>query len=188
MIRLRKPIQAALPCLCAFLLMGIYALGLLPRLNLTTVNLICLFLAGLKLFLGTVESINTRKAECFASSLVIALAALAVNLRRQLPPSLSALSMWETLWGGLAVVSAVCLAVVLVRLMRWSQENWEQERKEAQERRRIRRENWRNWWKAWRQYWAARMTARRDYSLDRVKARREYKKQVEETRRANKLK
>lgn len=188
MIRLRKPIQAALPCLCAFLLMGIYALELLPRLNLTAVNLICLFLAGLKLFLGTVESINTRKAECFASSLVIALAALAVNLRGQLPSSLSALSMWETLWGGLAAVSAICLAVVLVRLMRWSQENWEQERKEAQERRRIRRENWRNWWKAWRQYWTARMTARRDYSLDRVKARREYKKQVEKTRRANKLK
>lgn len=188
MIRLRKPIQAALPCLCAFLLMGIYALELLPRLNLTAVNLICLFLAGLKLFLGTVESINTRKAECFASSLVIALAVLAVNLRGQLPLSLSALSMWETFWGGLAAVSTVCLAVVLVRLMRWSQENWEQERKEVQEQRRIRRENWRNWWKAWRQYWTGRMTARRNDSLDRVKARREYKRQVAETRRANKLK
>lgn len=188
MIRLRKPIQAALPCLCAFILMGIYALELLPRLNLTAVNLICLFLADLKLFLGTVEAINTRKAEQFGSSLIIALAALAVNLRGQLPPSLSALSMWETLWGGLAAVSTFCLAVVLVRLMRWSQENWEQERKEVQERRRIRRENWRNWWKAWRQYWTGRMAARREYSLDRVKARREYKRRVEEIRRANKLK
>ena len=191
MFRLRRSIQAALPCLCAFLLMGIYALELLPQLNLTAVNLICLLLACLKLFPGIVNAVNTRKAECFSSSLLIAAAALAVNLRGQLPPSLSALSAWETLWTG--------LAAVLLRLLRWSQENWERERAETQERRRNRRESWRNWWKTWGQYWARRLTARREYVRNQVQSRREYaqkqiqahreyKWQVRENRRAAKLK
>lgn len=141
MIRLRRAIQAALPCLCAFLLMGLYALELLPRLNLTAVNLICILLACLSLFPGIVNAVNTRKAECFSSSLLIAAAALAVNLRGQLPPSLSALSAWEALWAGLAAVSAVCLAAVLLRLMRWSQEEWEEIRREAQQLRRERMEH-----------------------------------------------
>lgn len=141
MIRLRRPIQAALPCLCAFLLMGLYALELLPQLNLTAVNLTCILLACLSLFPGIVNAINTRKAECFSSSLLIAAAALAVNLRGQLPPSLSALSAWEALWAGLAAVSTVCLAAVLLRLMHWSQEEWEEIRRENQRLRRERIEH-----------------------------------------------
>ena len=86
MFRFRNPIRAALPCLCAFLLMGVYALELLPRLNLTAVNLICLLLACLELSPGIVNAVNTQKAKCFSSSLLIAAAALAVNLRGQLSP------------------------------------------------------------------------------------------------------
>lgn len=177
MIRLRTPMQAALPCLCAFLLMGIYALELLPQLNLTAVNLICLLLACLALLPGIVSAVNARKAAHFGSSLAIALAALAVNLRGQLPASLSALSAWEALWAGLAAVCGICLAAVLLRLMRWSQENWEQERKDAQDRRRNRRESRRSWWRA-----------RSQYRNSRVIARRAYKRQAEEARRINRLK
>ena len=187
MIRLRTPIQAALPCLCAFLPMGLYALELLPQLNLTAVNLICILLACLNLFPGIVNAVNTRKAECFSSSLLIAAAALAVNLRGQLPPSLSALSAWEALWAGLAAVSAVCLAVVLLRLLRWSQENWEQERANVQEWRRNRRESRRSWWRTWGQYWAQRLTARREYARNQVQRRQEYRQQIKENRRAAKL-
>ena len=137
MFRFRNPIRAALPCLCAFLLMGVYTLELLRRLNLTAVNLICLFLACLKLFLGIIGAVNTQKAGNFASSLSIALAALAVNLRGRTPLSLSALSAWEALWTGLAAISIVCLAAVLLRLIHWSQEQWEETRRENQ---RLRRE------------------------------------------------
>lgn len=166
MIRLRNSIQAVLPCLCAFLLMGIYALDLLPQLNLTAINLLCLLLACLALLPGIVSAVNVRKAEHFVSSLAIVLAALTVNLRGQFPNSLSALSAWEVLWAGLTAVCWVCLTVVLLRLMRWSQENWEQERKDAQDRRRNRRESWRNWWKAWGQYWTDRITAYRKYKMN----------------------
>lgn len=186
--KIQEIILAALPCLCAFLLMGVYALELFPRLNLAAVNLICLFLACLKLLPGIVGAVNRRKAGSFASSLAIALAALAVNLRGQMPQSLSSLSAWEVLWAGMAAVSAVCLAAVLLRLLRWSQKNWEQEWEAVQSRRRERRENRREWWRNWRQYWAGRLTARHEYARGRAEARRDYKKQVEETRRANKLK
>ena len=137
MFRFRNPIRAALPCLCAFLLMGVYTLELLRRLNLTAVNLICLFLACLELFLGIIGAVNTQKAGNFASSLSIALAALAVNLRGRTPLSLSALSAWEALWTGLAAISIVCLAAVLLCLIHWSQEQWEETRRENQ---RLRRE------------------------------------------------
>lgn len=203
---LRKFILRALPCLCAFLLLVGYVL--FPQLNLTAVNLICLFLAFLKLFLGIAGAVNKRKAEDFISSLSISLAALAVNLQGQTPPSLSALSAWELLWVLLAAVSLVCLAAVLLRLIRWSQENWETVRADVQDQRRIRRERRQRWWASFRTYWSIRLEARRadaqirrrirrerrrnwwasfhTYRNSRLEARRAFKLQTEEKRLSDK--
>ncbi|MCI8802260.1 MAG: hypothetical protein HFG01_02830 [Oscillibacter sp.] len=203
---LRKFILRALPCLCAFLLLVGYVL--FPQLNLTAVNLICLFLAFLKLFLGIAGAVNKRKAEDFISSLSISLAALAVNLQGQTPPSLSALSAWELLWVLLAAVSLVCLAAVLLRLIRWSQENWETVRADVQDQRRIRRERRQRWWASFRTYWSIRLESRRadaqirrrirrerrrnwwasfhTYRNSRLEARRAFKLQTEEKRLSDK--
>lgn len=167
------PYLRALPCLCAFLLLVVHVLELLPQLNLTAVNLICLFLACLKLFLGIVNPFNNWKAEGFISSLSISLVALAVNLRGQLPPSLSALSVWELLWVLLAAASAICLAAVLLRLIRWSQENWALVRAEAQEQRRIRRDRRQRWRASFRTYWSIRLESRRADAQIRRRIRRE---------------
>jgi hypothetical protein len=182
---LRKFILRALPCLCAFLLLVGYVL--FPQLNLTAVNLICLFLAFLKLFLGIAGAVNKRKAEDFISSLSISLAALAVNLQGQTPPSLSALSAWELLWVLLAAVSLVCLAAVLLRLIRWSQENWETVRADVQDQRRIRRDRRQKWWASFRTYWSIRLESRRKYVQKRKEDRRAYAQKRKEERRAFKL-
>lgn len=181
------PCLRALPCLCAFLLLVVHVLELLPQLNLTAVNLICFFLACLKLFLGIVNPFNNWKAEGFISSLSISLVALAVNLRGQLPPSLSALSVWELLWVLLAAASTVCLAAVLFRLTRWSQENWEYVRAEVQRQRRIRRERRQKWWASFHTYWNDRREARRKYVQKQKEDRRAYAQKRKEERRAFKL-
>lgn len=142
-----------IPCALAVLLVGIYALGIFPALGLAVVNILCIPLALLELAIGFIENINRRKAYFFASSTIVC--TLTSYINAQMDDSeiitLAGLPMWAKAWLITLLISISAFLVILIRLFRWTQEDWENvkgvsrrlrmEKKEARARQSIAKQN-----------------------------------------------
>lgn len=193
--KIKTLIFPAIPTLLALILVGIYAQGVFPQLTLEAVHLACLFFISLELIPGVTERVNDRKAEFFACALIISMAVLGLALEWSLRWPLELPSVWAVVWCGLFLVSLVCLVMVMVRMLRWSQQDWEQaqqtareKRREDKETRRERRrrdaeekrtrrnaaaEKRREQRDACRQYWTERFNSWRAYRKERAEIRHE---------------
>lgn len=191
--KIKTLLSPAIPTLLALILVGIYAQGVFPQLTLEAVHLTCLFFILLELVPGITERVNDRKAEFFACALIISMAVLGLALEWRLRWPLELLSLWAVAWCGLFLASLVCLAVVLIRMLRWSQQDWElaqqtarekrredkeirgERRRSDREARRARRntaaENRREWQETCRQYWVERFRSWRAYRRERAEIR-----------------
>lgn len=206
--KIKTLIFPAIPTLLALILVGIYAQGVFPQLTLEAVHLTCLFFISLDLIPGITERVNDRKAEFFACALIISIAVLGLALEWRMRWPVELPSVWAVVWCGLFLASIVCLAVVLIRMLRWSQRDWElaqqmakakrredkearreRRRKEAEEKRTRRNaaaENHRKQREACRQYWVERLNSWRAYRKERAEIRHE--KGKERARRREELK
>ena len=138
--RVKALLFPTIPCLLALTIISVYTLGIFPRLTPEAVNLACLFLISLKLIPGISEHINVKKAESFTLALIISTAALGLALEWTIPCPLEIATVWAVVWGGLFMLSFTCLATVLVRLLRWTQLDWEKFREATQVHRNKRKE------------------------------------------------
>lgn len=135
-----------LPCLLAVIVAVIYSLKIKPSFQISTVNIICIALIALELAQAFTERINTWKVCGFIGSGAIGGTVTALNFLNNIQGevfTLGQLSFWSCLWTGLLVASVSALVVVLIRIFRWDQDQWEDIRK---------------WWQAYKK---ERMEARR---------------------------
>lgn len=128
-----------LPCLLAVISMCTYVLNLLPGLNLATVNVLCLFLFFAELALGLIENGNKEKCILFFAAVFIGTASTGLNLWTDFQGLgsilLRGLSGWSLVWVALLLIASVSFLTILVRELRWSQEQWEAARKLRQQHR-----------------------------------------------------
>lgn len=128
-----------LPCLLSVTLMCIYVLNLLPSLNLATVNVLCLFLFFAELVFGLLENKNKEKCILFFAAVFIGTASVGLNLWTDFQELeailLSGLSGWSLVWAILLLIAAVSFLIILIRELRWSQDQWEAARKLRQQHR-----------------------------------------------------
>lgn len=191
--RINVPSFPTIPCLLALILISVYTQGFFPRLTLEAVHLACIFLISLVLIPGISEKVNAKKSQTFASAVIISTADLGLELEWKLPQSPAQLSLWAVVWTVLLLLSLACLITVLIRLLRWTQSDWEEiqqvtqeQRREdkanRQERRRIGRENRQNRrsaatdarrqrWSLCRQYWEMRLNAWKQYLKEKADIR-----------------
>ena len=131
------------PNFLAVIFAVIYSWGIWPSFQLTTVNVLCIAFIALVLAQAFTEKINTWKVCGFISSGAISGIAAALNVLddvRSKAFTLGQLSFWGWLWIGLLTISVIALAVVLIRMLRWDQDQWEEIRKWRQEYRKERME------------------------------------------------
>ena len=133
-----------LPCILAVLLVGIYALGIFSALSLTVVNILCIPFALLELAVGFIEYINRRKAYFFASSMIICALASYINVQMDGSEmiTLMGLPMWAKAWLIALLVSIAAFLVILIRLFRWTQEDWENAKGISRRLRMEKKETW----------------------------------------------
>lgn len=132
-----------LPCFLAVIFAVIYSWGIWPSFQLATVNILCVALIALELAQAFTERINTWKVCGFIGSSAISGIATALNVRNDIQGeafTLGQLSFWGWLWIGLLAASVIALVVILIRMLRWNQDQWEEIRKWRQEYRKERME------------------------------------------------
>lgn len=121
----------------------IYSLGVWPRLQLITVNVLCVSLIALELAQAFREEVNAWKVCGFIGSGAIGGILAALNVLNDIRGevfSLGRLSFWGWLWIGLLAVSVISVVAIIVRMLRWDQVCWEGIRKWRQEYRKERME------------------------------------------------
>lgn len=154
-------LSLTLPCLLAMIFSAIYSWGIWPSFQLVTVNILCTALIAIELAQAFTEKINTWKVCGFIGSGAIGGIATALNFLNDTQGeafTLGQLSFWGWLWIGLLATCVIALVVILIRLLRWNQEQWEEIRK-------------------WRQdYRKERMEARRKFRISRQEYRQELSK------------
>ena len=125
-----------LPSLLAVIPAVIYSLGIWPLFQLTTINVLCIALSALELAQAFTERVNTWKVCGFIGAGAISGIATAFNVLNDVQSeafTLGQLSFWGWLWIGLLVISVIALVVILIRMLRWNQEQWEEIRKWRQD-------------------------------------------------------
>ena len=118
-----------LPSLLAVISAVIYSLGIWPSFQLTTINVLCIALSALELAQAFTERINTWKVCGFIGAGAISGIATAFNVLNDVQSetfTLGQLSFWGWLWIGLLAISVIALVVILIRMLRWNQEQWEE--------------------------------------------------------------
>ena len=103
----------------------IYSLGIWPSFQLTTINVLCIALSALELAQAFTERINTWKVCGFIGAGAISGIATAFNVLNDVQREafiLGQLSFWGWLWIGLLAISVIALVVILIRMLRWNQE------------------------------------------------------------------
>ena len=133
----------ALPCLLTVIFTVIYSWGTWPSFQLDTANILCISLIALELAQAFAERINTWKVCGFTGSGAISGIATAINVLNDVQGevfALGQLSFWGWLWIGLLATSVIALVVILIRMFRWNQDQWEEIRKWRQEYRKERME------------------------------------------------
>lgn len=132
-----------LPCLLAVIFAVIYSLGICPSFQLATANILCVALSALELAQAFTEKINTWKVCGFIGSGAISGIATALNVGNDIQDetfNLGQFPFWGWLWIGLLAASVIVLVVILIRMLRWNQDQWEEIRKWQQEYRKERME------------------------------------------------
>ncbi len=132
-----------LPCFLTVIFAVIYSLGIWPSFQLTTANILCVALIALELAQAFTEKINTWKVCGFIGSGAISGIATALNVHNDIQGvafNQGQFSFWGWLWIGLLAASVIALVVILIRIFRWNQEQWEEIRKWQQEYRKERME------------------------------------------------
>lgn len=137
--KLLKCIDQIIPCMLTVLLTGIYAFGIWDKLNLTTINVLCLPLFFCELAPGFVESKNRKKVLLFLGATFICTVVWGLNIwtghQTIETLRLSGLSGWSLVWTIFLLIAVFSALSILIRLFRWSQEQWESVQKLRQERR-----------------------------------------------------
>ncbi len=131
------------PCLLAVFFSVTYSWGIWSSFQLATVNILCIALIALELAQAFTERINTWKVCGFIGSSAISGIAAALNVLNDIQGeafTLGQLSFWCWLWIGLLATSVIALVVILIRILRWNQDKWEEIRKWRQEYRKERME------------------------------------------------
>ena len=114
----------------------IYSLGVWPCFQLITVNAICVSFMALELAQSIKENLNVWKTCGFISAGAIAGILAGFNVSNDIKDqmfSLDQLSFWGGLWIGLLIVSVISALVLLIRMLCWDQNQWENIRKLRQE-------------------------------------------------------
>lgn len=125
-----------LPCLLAVIFSVIYSGGIWPSFQLATVNILCIAFIALELAQAFTERINTWKVCGFIGSGAIGGITTALNVLNDIQGevfTLVQLSFWGWLWIGLLAISVIALVVILIRILRWNQDQWEEIRKWRQD-------------------------------------------------------
>ena len=132
-----------IPCFLAVIFAVIYSWGIWPLFQLATINIICVALTAIEIAQAFTEKINTWKVCGFIDSGAISGIVTAFNVRNDIQDeafTLSQLSFWSWLSIGLLATSVIALVVVLIRMFRWNQDQWEEIREWRQEYRKERME------------------------------------------------
>lgn len=123
-----------IPCGVAIILAVSYLLCLLPSAFLNAVNALFIPLFLIETAYACSEKNNIRKFWGSISAVTIGGIALALNTpaSSSAPFLLSQLSNWFWLWSVLLILSLAGLLVILIRLINWDQEQWEEIRQARQ--------------------------------------------------------
>lgn len=137
--RIIKFLHQIVPCLLTIILTGLYTLKGWHIFNIRTVNVLCLPLFMWKLAPGFVEKNNKKKSLLFLSAVFISILVGGLNLWDDYQAigalRLSGLSVWSLIWVILLLIASASSVVVLNRILRWSQEQWEAVQKLNQDNR-----------------------------------------------------
>ncbi|MCI9221281.1 MAG: hypothetical protein HFH94_16440 [Lachnospiraceae bacterium] len=139
-----KIIFQAVFCSLTVILTVLYALGI-QSISLTTVNVLCLSFYFTQLAPGLIDHTNQQKAQWLLAAVFISASVTSLNLWVDYQTlgqfRLNALSGWCLTWMLLLLVASISTINILIRLFRWSQEQWEQIRKIRQEHRQKSKES-----------------------------------------------
>ena len=167
---------------CSFtvILTGLYALGLQNGINLTTVNVVCLSFYFTQLAPGLIDCDNRQKAQWLLAAVFISTSVTSLNLWIDYQTlsefRLSALSGWCFTWMILLFIASISTINILIRLFRWSQEQWEQVRKIRQEHRQKSKESWVEYF-----------SSRNAHRLNMLGLAQTHQKEIRENKQKNKL-
>ncbi len=161
------------PCAVAVILAVTYSLGLLPLFFLSAINILCISLIAIEWAYSCVEKTNAFKVCGFIASAIIGGSIFALNVQTDTLEGgvFRHLSLWSWLWCGSFVLSVIALSVVLVRLIRWDQTQWEEIHKLIQSHRKDRLDS------IWTQ-WRAKRNCRQALSAQKAAAKME--KQIDQ--------
>ena len=132
-----------LPCFLTVIFAIIYSWGIWPSFQLAVINILCIAFIALELAQAFTERINTWKVYGFIGSGAIGGIATVLNVFNNVQSgafTLGQLSLCGWLWIGMLATSVIALVVILIRIFRWNQEQWEEIRKWRQEYRKERME------------------------------------------------
>lgn len=149
-------------------------------LNLSLVNLYCVFFAFLNLALAFVETENKGKAYSFLASFLISIIGLTLNFRVEFSNVKGwfdyITSLWSLIWICFFVISLLSALIILIRIYRWSQKEWEIAKQLQQER-----------YLNTKKYWVEWANAQRAYNTEKLLKTLEYKRKLQEAEQNNKL-
>lgn len=133
-------------CSLTVILTALYALDIQSGINLTTVNMLCFSFYFTQLAPGLIECNNHQKAQWLFAAVFISASVTSLNLwidyRTLSEFHLSAMSGWCFTWIILLLIASISTIYILIRLFRWSQEQWEEIRKIRQQHRKKTKESW----------------------------------------------
>lgn len=137
------------PCLLAIMTTVLYALKVVPQLDLMVLNVLYIPFTLLEFTLACIETQNRYKAGLFASALAVSISAAYVNIRSDLLPQedmmLQNISAWSKAWLIAAAVTLFALIWIMIRLFRWEQGEWEKAKAQTQELRLHMKTVWADW-------------------------------------------
>lgn len=152
-----KDLCQIIPCVLTVILTGIYVLEVWDKLNLTTINVLSLPLFFSELSLGFIENKNIKKALFFLSAIFIGTVVGGLNLWTNYQTigilRLSELSGWSLVWVILLLIAVLSVFIILIRLFRWSQEQWQTVQKLCRECRLQIKEFWTKYIHAKHEQW-----------------------------------
>lgn len=130
-----------LPCFLVVISTVMYSWGIQPLFNLATVNILCIVSIALELAQAFTQRVNTWKMCGFIGSSAVGGIAAFLNILNDIQEEKSCLgkmSFCSWLWLGLLSMSIIALIVILIRMFRWNQDQWEEVCKWKQEYRKDR--------------------------------------------------
>lgn len=169
-----------IPCLLTTVLTGMYAFGLWEKLNLTTVNVLCIPLFFLELCQGIIGNKNKKKAQLFLAAVFIGTVIGGLNLWTDYQTlgnfHIRGLSSWSILWAMLLTVALLLSTVILIRIVRWSQEQWEELQKQRQKRKLEGKAFWTGYVSEMREHRLIIQQMKREHQKERLIKKAERKK------------